>query len=65
MPRILFKSKRDKIAKMNASDLKEMQRKQYNRAYVAKGYGQKENSADISVDGHTERQLLPGEAKEV
>lgn len=64
-PRILFNSEHDKIAKMNARDLKEMQRKQYVRAYVEKRYGQKENSADISVNGHTDRQLLPGEAKGV
>jgi hypothetical protein len=64
-PRILFNSKRDKIAKMNVRDLKEMQRKQYVMAYLEKRYGQKENSADTSVDGHTELQLLPGEGKGV
>lgn len=64
-PRILFNSKRDKIAKMNARDLKEMQRKQYVRAYREKRYGQKENSADTGVDSHTELQLLPGQGKGV
>ena len=63
--RILFNSKRDKIAKMNARDLKEMQRKQYVRAYREKRYGQKENSADTGVDSHTELQLLPGQGKGV
>ncbi|MNP12471.1 hypothetical protein D3C76_1047020 [compost metagenome] len=53
-PRILFNSKRDTIAKVNAKDLKDIQRKQYARAYVERRYGRKQNPADIGVDGHTE-----------
>ncbi|MNJ03588.1 hypothetical protein D3C73_1639740 [compost metagenome] len=42
---------------------REIQRKKNVRAYLEKCYGHNGNSADISVDGHTERQLLPCEAK--
>jgi hypothetical protein len=64
-PRILFNNKRDKIAKVNDIDLKVIQRKQNVRAYLEKRYAQKESSSDISVDGHTELQSLPGEGKGV
>jgi hypothetical protein len=50
--RILFNKKRDRIAKLNAEDLKVIKRKRYAMAYAESRLGRKQDPADSSVDGH-------------
>lgn len=50
--RIFFNKKRDRIAKLNAEDLKVIKRKRYAMAYEESRLGRKQDPADSSVDGH-------------
>jgi hypothetical protein len=50
--RIFLNKKRDKIAKLNAEDLKVIKRKRYAMAYQESRLGRKQDAADSSVGGH-------------
>ncbi|WP_223550207.1 hypothetical protein [Pseudomonas sp. A-B-19] len=50
--RISFNKKRDRIAKLNAEDLKVITRKRYAMSYEESRLGRKQDPADSTVDGH-------------